>query len=69
MILNALGVEVHVNEQGAIEVGLAISMQQARIVSQTPGGRPQTPAVGGRAPSGHPADGARKDSRISVAKG
>ncbi len=43
MIFGALGVDVHVGEQGAIEVGLAIPMAPGRIVSHTPGGHPQTP--------------------------
>ncbi len=50
MIFGALGVDIHVGEQGAIEVGLAIPMAPGRIVSHTPGGYPQTPDQRGKVP-------------------
>ncbi|MEK7777325.1 MAG: hypothetical protein AAB303_01700, partial [Chloroflexota bacterium] len=43
MILNALGAEVHVTDEGTLDVGLAIPLEATPIVSHTPGGHPQTP--------------------------
>ncbi len=47
MIFNALGVEVHVTDEGTLDVGLAIPLGVTSIVSHTPGGHPRTPALRG----------------------
>ena len=48
MIFNALGAEVHVTDEGTLDVDLAIPLGVTSIVAHTPGGHPQPP---GREPT------------------
>jgi len=54
MILNALGAEVHVTDEGTLDVGLAIPLEVTSIVSHTSGGHPQTPCRRSFTPSALP---------------